>query len=53
MKHEKAKDVAFVAGAVCYMALIGAVILGIFVTTERFVTQYSILANRSGNVRGR
>jgi hypothetical protein len=49
MNREKVKDLAFGLGAISSVVLIGAAILGAFLTTETFVTQYSVLAGRSGH----
>jgi hypothetical protein len=46
MNHERAKDFAFGLGATCTVVLIGAAILGAFLATQTFVTQYSVLADR-------
>lgn len=53
MNHQKVKDVVFRLGAICSVVLIGASILSVFLTTETFVTQYSVLAGRSPYIVGR
>jgi hypothetical protein len=47
MNREKIKDFAFGLGSICSMALIvGAALVGAYLTTLTFVTQYSVLAER-------
>jgi hypothetical protein len=53
MKHQRAKNFAFGLGTICSVVLIGAALLGAFLTTETFVTQYSVLAGRSPYIVGR
>ena len=53
MKHQRAKDFAFGLSAICSVVLIGAAILGVFLTTETFVTRYSVFAGRSPYIMGR
>jgi hypothetical protein len=47
MKHQRAKDFAVRLGTIGSVVLIGAALLGAFLTTETFVTKYSVLAGRS------
>jgi hypothetical protein len=44
MNRERVKDFAFGLGAICSIVLIGAAILGAFLATQTFVTQYSVVA---------
>ena len=46
MSRERVNDFAFGLGTVFLMVLIGAEILGAFVATQTFVTQYSVVAER-------
>jgi hypothetical protein len=46
MSRERVNDFAFGLGTVFLMVLIGAAILGAFVATQTFVTQYSVVAER-------
>ena len=47
MTRERIKDFAFGLGSFCSMVLIvGAVLVGAYLTTLTFVTQYSVLAER-------
>jgi hypothetical protein len=47
MNREKVKDFAFGLGSICSMVLIvGTALVGAFLTTLTFVTQYSVLAER-------
>ena len=46
MIRQRAKDFALDLAAVCSVVLIGAVIIGAFLTTQTFVTQYSVLSGR-------
>jgi len=46
MSRERVNDFAFGLGAICLMVLIGAAILGGFLATQTFVTQYSVVAER-------
>ena len=49
MNRERVRDLNFGLSAICSILLIGAAILGAFLTTETFVTQYSVLADRYGH----
>jgi hypothetical protein len=47
MSRERVKDFAFDLGSICSMVLIvGAALVGAYLTTLTFVTQYSVLAER-------
>ena len=46
MNRQRLKDFAFGLVAICSIVLIGAAILGAFLATQTFVTQYSIVAER-------
>ena len=47
MNREKVKDSTFGLSSICSMALIvGAALVGAYLTTLTFMTQYSVLAER-------
>jgi hypothetical protein len=47
MNLERFKDFALSLGSICSMSLIvGAALVGAYLTTLTFVTQYSVLAER-------
>jgi hypothetical protein len=46
MSREKVNDFESGLGSVCLIVLIGAAILGAFLATQTFVTQYSVVAER-------
>ena len=46
MSREKLNDFESGLGSVCLIVLIGAAILGAFLATQTFVTQYSVVAER-------
>ena len=46
MNRERKKDFVFGLGAICSVVLIGAAVLGAFLATQTFVTQYSVVAGR-------
>ena len=51
MSRERVNDFAFGLGAICLMVVIGAAILGAFLATQTFVTQYSVVAERYAHFR--
>ena len=51
MNRERVKDFAFGVGAICTVVLIGGAILGAFLATQTFVTQYSVLADRHAHFK--
>lgn len=53
MNRETAKNIAFGLGAVCSMVLIGATLLGVLLTTQTFVTEYSVLTAHPAFAAGR
>lgn len=46
MSRERVNDFAFGLGNICLIVLVGAAILGAFLATQTFVTQYSVVAER-------
>jgi hypothetical protein len=51
MSREGVNDFAFGLGTTCLTVLIGAAILGAFLATQTFVTQYSVVAERYAHLQ--
>lgn len=51
MNRGRINDFAFGLGAICSIVLVAGVILGTFLATQTFVTQYSVAAQRHAHFR--